>query len=102
MSQDDPSDPVPARPEHVYDAEPPVTLSEALGEQTRPALSDLPGIGEVFEARLHRRGVSDPEEVPAMGADELAEALDTSPGRAANIVEAAQSTLSRSSSSRPS
>lgn len=102
MSQDDPSDPARAEPEHVFDVEPPVTLSEALGDETSPDLTELPGIAEVFAARLHRRGVSDPEEVSAMDPSELADALDTSLGRAVNILDAAQSARSLSSTSRSS
>lgn len=102
MSQDDPDDPARADPKDVFDVEPPVTLSEALGDETSAALSELPGIGEVFAARLHRSGVTGREEVAAMDAAELAAVLETSRGRAANILEAAQSIRSSSSDSRSS
>lgn len=102
MSQDDPSDPARADPAQVFDVEPPVTLSEALGGESSPDLTELTGIGDVFAARLRRRGVSEPGEVADLEPDELADALQTSVGRAANILDAAQSIRSRSSDSRSS
>lgn len=102
MSQDDPDEPARAEPEAVFDVEPPVTLSQALGDETSPDLTELPGIGDVFAARLHRSGVTDPEEVAEMDAGELAAVLETSPGRAANVLRAAQSIRPSSSASRSS
>lgn len=89
MSRDDPSRASRAGPDDVYDVEPPVTLSEALGEDSRPDLGSVPGIGDVFAVRLHRHGVSSPRDVAGMEVEELAGVLETSRGRAANIRQAA-------------
>lgn len=89
MSRDDPSRASRAEPDDVYDVEPPVTLSEALGEDSRPDLGTVAGVGDVFAVRLHRHGVTTPGEVAEMDVEQLAEVLETSAGRAANIREAA-------------
>lgn len=89
MSRDDPSRASRAEPDDVFDVEPPVTLSEALGDDSRPDLEVVSGVGEVFAVRLHRHGVASPREVADMDVDELAEVLETTTGRAANIREAA-------------
>ncbi len=74
----------------VLNVEPPVTLSEALGEESGPDLSSIPGVGEVFAARLQNHGICDPERVAELSLEELAEALRTSPGRAERIRRAAR------------
>lgn len=90
MSRDDPSTASRAGPDDVYDVEPPVTLSEALGDHSRPDLEALAGVGEIFAVRLHRHGVTAPDEVAEMGVGELADVLETSEGRASNIRAAAR------------
>lgn len=74
----------------VLDVEPPVTLSEALGEESAPDLSSIPGVGEVFAARLQNHGICEPERVAGLSVEELAETLHTSEGRAERIREAAR------------
>lgn len=69
----------------VLNVEPPVTLSEALGEESGPELSSLPGVGQVFSARLQNQGICDPEQVARFSVEELAEVLRTSEGRAERI-----------------
>lgn len=74
----------------VLNVEPPVTLSEALGEESGPDLSSIPGVGEVFAARLQNHGICDPERVAGLPVAELADALRTSEGRAERIRRAAR------------
>ena len=74
----------------VLNVEPPVTLSEALGEESGPDLSSIPGVGEVFAARLQNHGICDPDRVGALSVEELADTLRTSEGRARRIRRAAR------------
>lgn len=74
----------------VLDVEPPVTLSEALGEESGPDVSSIPGVGDVFAARLQNHGVCEPAGVAELSVSELADALRTSEGRARRIHEAAE------------
>lgn len=89
MSQN-PGNAADADVDDVLEVEPPVTLSEALGEATAPDLSSISGVGEVFAARLQNHGVCEPEDVATMDVAELASALRTSPGRAQRIRAAAR------------
>lgn len=74
----------------VLNVEPPVTLSQALGEESGPDLSAIPGVGEVFSARLQNHGICEPERVARLAVGELADALHTSEGRARRIRRAAR------------
>lgn len=74
----------------VLNVEPPVTLSEALGEESGPDLSSIPGVGEVFAARLQNHGICDPDRVGTLSVEELADTLRTSEGRARRIRRAAR------------
>lgn len=74
----------------VLDVEPPVTLSEALGEESGPDVSAIPGVGEVFAARLQNHGICDPGRVAELSVEELADTLHTSEGRAERIRRAAR------------
>lgn len=86
----DPDSPADADLDDVLDVEPPVTLSEALGEESGTDLSTIPGVGEVFAARLQNHGISEPAEVAELAVAELADALGTSEGRAERIRDAAR------------
>jgi len=74
----------------VLNVEPPVTLSEALGEESGSDLSSIPGVGDVFAARLQNHGIRDADRVAALSIEELAGALRTSEGRARRIRRAAR------------
>lgn len=74
----------------VLEVEPPVTLSQALGEESGPDLSSIPGVGEVFAARLQNHGITDPDRVARLPVEELADALHTSEGRAERIRRSAR------------
>lgn len=89
MSQD-PESAADADVDDVLEVEPPVTLSEALGEETGPDLSSISGVGEVFAARLQNHGIREPAGVAELTVEELASALRTSPGRAERIRAAAR------------
>lgn len=86
----DPDSAAEANVDDVLDVEPPVTLSEALGEEPASDLSLIPGVGEVFGARLQNHGIREPAEVAELSVTELADALSTSEGRAERIRDAAR------------
>lgn len=89
MSQD-PDSAADADVDDVLEVEPPVTLSEALGEASGVDLTEIPGVGEVFAARLQNQGISEPEGVADLSVEELASTLRTSRGRAERIRSAAR------------
>lgn len=86
----DPDSAADADVDDVLEVEPPVTLSEALGEASSTDLSSIPGVGEVFAARLQNHGICEPSAVADLDVTELASVLRTSPGRAERIRTAAR------------
>lgn len=82
---------VPHRP-HAYEPTPSATspATPGVGEDD---LEEINGIGPVFATRLADRGITTFAALAAVHADELAEAIDTSPARVQDWIDQAKAQM---------